>query len=33
MFKEVEAYKKEVIANENKVQKMKDEGKDEFGKI
>lgn len=30
---EVEAYKKEVIHNENRVQKMRDDGKDEYGNL
>ena len=31
MHKEVASYKKEVTVNEARVQKMKDEGKDEYG--
>jgi hypothetical protein len=31
MLKEVASYEKEVIANESKVQKMRDEGKDIYG--
>jgi hypothetical protein len=33
MKKEVASYEKEVITNEAKVQKMKDDGKDEYGKL
>ena len=29
--KEVAAYEKEVITNETRVQKMRDEGRDEYG--
>ncbi len=32
MLKEVDAYQKEVIVNEARVQKMREEGKDEYGK-
>ena len=32
MKKEVAAYEKEVITNEARVQKMKDEGRDIYGK-
>ena len=31
MVKEVASYEKEVIQNEAKVQKMRDDGKDEYG--
>jgi hypothetical protein len=31
-MKEVASYEKEVIYNEARVQKMKDEGRDEYGK-
>jgi hypothetical protein len=31
MVKEVSSYEKEVIQNEAKVQKMRDENKDEYG--
>ncbi len=33
MAKEVEAYEKEVIHNEGRIQKMRDDGKDEYGRI
>jgi len=32
MVKEVASYEKEVLTNEEKVQKMRDEGKDPYGK-
>jgi hypothetical protein len=32
MQKEVAAYEKEVIVNEARVQKMRDDGKDEYGR-
>lgn len=31
MVKEVSSYEKEVVSNEAKIQKMKDEGKDPYG--
>lgn len=31
MVKEVASYEKEVITNEGRIQKMKDEGRDEYG--
>lgn len=33
MIKEVASYEKEVTANEAKIQKMKDDGKDSYGGI
>ncbi len=33
MVKEVASYEKEVITNEARIQKMKDEGKDEYGTL
>lgn len=32
MLKEVKAYEKEVITNTNKIAKMREDGKDEYGK-
>lgn len=32
MKKEVASYEKEVITNEARIQKMRDDGKDEYGK-
>lgn len=33
MQKEVTSYEKEVVTNEARIQKMKDDGKDEYGSI
>lgn len=33
MVKEVASYEKEVVVNEAKVQKMRDDGKDSYGTI
>lgn len=33
MKKEVASYEKEVITNEARVQKMRDEGRDEYGQL
>lgn len=33
MIKEVASYEKEVVQNENRVQKMRDDGKDIYGNV